>query len=77
MSRTFENSTLYGEKYNVTRKKKKRQSSMGLNLGVFTGLNLGVFSSIQRCNHKAFLLGLVEDICLRCTGLFVTEQQPG
>lgn len=58
-------------------KKKKRQSSMGLNLGVFTGLNLGVFSSIQRCNHKAFLLGLVEDICLRCTGLFVTEQQPG
>lgn len=50
---------------------------MGLNLGVFTGLNLGVFSSIQHCNHKAFLLGLVEDICLRCTGLFITEQQPG
>lgn len=50
---------------------------MGLNLGVFTGLNLGVFSSIQRCNHKAFLLGLVEDVCLHCTGLFVTEQQPG
>lgn len=50
-------------------KKKKEKSSMGL--------NLGVFSSIQHFNHKAFLLGLVEDVYLHCTGLFITEQQPG